>query len=178
LEKNGRDVRLRLDQGIKQKDYLTWKYREFKNLATSKPRIITEFHKIKQVNITRAHFSTYTNKIFTFWKNIFYKERIKIIPKNINNILKSPLSLAVWFMDDGYKRNDCNALRISTDSFTLEEQQLLVKCLKKNFGVNSKIHKKGKTFNIYIPNNSAKRFCQIIKPFIVNSLLYKVSLTP
>jgi len=82
-------------------------------------------------------------------------------------------------MDDGYKRNDCNALRISTDIFPFDEQSLLVECLEKNFGIYSAIHKKGiNAHNIYIPEKSAKRFCEIIKPHIINSLLYKVSLTP
>lgn len=55
----------------------------------------------------------------------FYPERKKIIPHNIQSFLHDPLSLAVWFMDDGYKRSDCNALRLGTDSFTKDEQYLL-----------------------------------------------------
>ena len=90
----------------------------------------------------------------------------------------SPLSLAIWFMDDGYKRNDCNAFRLNTDLFTYDEQKLLVSCLKENFGIGSTIHKKGKTFNIYIPERSSRKFCEIVKPHILDSLLYKVSLTP
>ena len=81
-------------------------------------------------------------------------------------------------MDDGYKRNDCNAIRINTDLFQLNEQKLLVDCLKSNFWIDSVIHKKGKTYNIYVPVKSSKRFCEIIKPYILDSLLYKVSLTP
>ena len=111
------------------------------------------------------------------WRNLFYQDKIKVIPKNISKILTSPLSLAIWFMDDGYKRNDCNALRISTDLFKLQEQQLLVKCLKDNFGVDSAIHKKGKTYNIYIPERSSRKFCELIRPYFIDSLLYKVSLT-
>lgn len=178
LEQNGRHVRLRLDQGIKQADYLAWKYDEFKNLATANPRFIKEFHKRKNVFVERMHFSTYSDEVFDKWQALFYKNRTKIVPRNISEILVSPLSLAVWFMDDGYKRNDCNALRISTDSFSLREHKLLVDCLLKNFSIHSVVHRKGEAFNIYIPQASSQKFCDIIRPYMIDSLLYKVSLTP
>ena len=174
LEKNGNGVRLRVDHGIKQDDYVRWKFGEFKNLAANKPRIIKSFHKKENKFYERLHFSTHTEGLFMEWRELFYKNKVKIVPENISQILNSPLSLATWFMDDGYKRNDCNALRISTDSFTLEEQQLLVKCLKDNFDIDSTIHKKGETYNIYIPEKSSKKFCELIKPHFLDSLLYKV----
>ena len=102
----------------------------------------------------------------------------KIIPDTICELLKSPLSLAVWFMDDGYKRNDCNAFRLGTDSFTLEEQKLLQNVLEKNFGIETKVHKKGRYWNIYIPERESKKFVRIIKPYIIPKLKYKIALTP
>ena len=178
LEQNGKGVRLRVDHGIKQKDYVVWKYERFRNLSPSEPRIIKAFHKKEMKTYERFHFSTYSNGVFQEWRDLFYKDRIKIIPENIKEIFTSPLSLAVWMMDDGYKRNDCNALRLNTDLFQYEEQKILVDCLKENFDVDSTIHKKGNTYNIYIPERASKKFCEIIKPYFINSLLYKVSLTP
>lgn len=67
LEQNGHHVRLRLDQGIKQADYLAWKYDEFENLATARPRFIKEFHKRKNVFVERMHFSTYSDEVFDKW---------------------------------------------------------------------------------------------------------------
>ncbi|TSC91615.1 MAG: homing endonuclease [Parcubacteria group bacterium Licking1014_17] len=178
LEQNGKGVRLKVDHGMAQKEYVLWKYEVFKNLVPSKPRVITSFHKKENKEYRRLHFSTCSNGIFQEWRDMFYKNRIKIVPDNIQEILIEPLSLAVWVMDDGYKRNDCNALRLNTDIFSYQEQQMLVDCLKMNFGIVAAIHKKGKTFNIYIPERSSQKFCEIIKPYILDSLLYKVSLTP
>ena len=59
-------------------------------------------------------------------------------------------------MDDGYKRNDCNALRLNTDSFQLQEQRLLQKCLKKNFKIESNLHRKGRFWTIYIRIRKSK----------------------
>ena len=178
LEQNGKGVRLKVDHGMTQQDYVLWKYKIFKNFVPSEPRIIYSFHKKMQKNYERLHFATYSNIIFREWRDLFYRNKIKIIPQNINEILVSPMSLAVWMMDDGYKRNDCNALRINTDLFSLGEQELLVDCLKENFGISTTIHKKGKTFNIYVPEKSSRNFCNLIRPYIIDSLLYKVSLTP
>ena len=45
LEQNGRGVRLRVDHGMAQQDYVLWKYQEFQKFATNRPRVIKSFHK-------------------------------------------------------------------------------------------------------------------------------------
>ncbi|MEA3463664.1 MAG: LAGLIDADG endonuclease [Patescibacteria group bacterium] len=178
LEKNGHNVRLRIDHTEKQKEYLKWKYLEFSNFTLSSPRLIRTIDRRTNTLYKRWHFSTNSIDLFNPYRKLFYKNKIKIIPKNIIKLLNSPLSLAVWHMDDGYKRNDCNALRLSTDSFKLEEQKMLQKCLKENFNIKSTLHKKGNSWNIYIPSLEATKFCRIIKPYIISGMEYKISLTP
>lgn len=179
LERNGRNTRLRIEHGLKQREYLDWKYKELQNLATARPRLVKgTIHFRTRKKYKRWHFSTFSLPELNGYWHKFYSRKRKRIPKDILELLKSPLSLAIWFMDDGYKRNDCNALRINTDGFNLKEQKLLQKCLKQNFGINTRLHRKGKTWNIYIPNNQAKKFCEMIKPYILPGLKYKISLTP
>lgn len=178
LEKNGNNVRLRVDHGENQEKYLRWKYFEFKNIIPSNPRLIQETDKRTEKIYKRWHFSTYSLDVFNAYRNIFYRGKKKIVPKNISKLMNSPLSLAIWFMDDGHKRSDCNALRLNTDSFQIQEQELLQECLKKNFGIDNKLHKKGKFWNIYIPSSETRKFCEIVKPFIVSGMNYKISLTP
>lgn len=61
LEKNGRNVRLRIDHGTKQKDYLDWKYEELQNLATAKPRLVIGKIDIRtKKRYQRWHFSTFS----------------------------------------------------------------------------------------------------------------------
>ena len=117
LEKNGTNVRLRIDHKESQKDYLKWKQSEFKNLPCGESRLVSGFDRRNGKTYRHWHFSTYSLKIFNSYRRIFYKDKIKIVPRNIMKLMYSPLSLAVWFMDDGHKRTDCNALRLSTDSF-------------------------------------------------------------
>jgi len=181
LELNGRHVRLRVDHSIKQKAYVEWKYKMFRNLTTgSGIRYLSVFDHRRKNTDYHFRFDTISTFLLTKLHKDFYVNKRKRVPKNIIKILKKPLSLAVWFMDDGYKRNDCNALRISTDSFNLKEQRLLLECLKRNFRINAKLHRKGEFWNIYIPNSNseAKNFCRIVKPYIIPEMEYKISLTP
>ena len=178
LEKRWRYPRLRFGHGITQKEYLFWKYNEFQNLTSSPPIIVSTWHKKMAKRYKSWHFSTRAiSELMKYW-NVFYSNGHKIIPKNIGQLLIDPLSLAVWFMDDGYKRNDCNALRLNTDSFSDKEQKQLQAVLEKNFGIITTIHKKGKYWNLYIPRTSAYKFAQIVRPYIIPSILYKIALAP
>lgn len=178
LERNGKYVRLRIDHSTKQKEYLLWKYNELKTLVPSKPIIINSYHQKEQKEYKRLHFATYSLDLFEcYWKTLYTNNR-KTINNSIYTWLKDPLSLAVWYMDDGYKRNDCNALRISTDAFSLSEQKVLQNLLKENFNIIVTLHRKGKWWNLYIPQKEAYKFVELIFPYIIPSLKYKIALTP
>ena len=174
LEKNGRYVRLKVDKALNHSDYVNWLYNELKNLVPTHPVIIEESDKRTNKVYRRLHFSTYSNAEFRKWRGIFYLERRKIVPLNIKSMLKSEISLAIWLMDDGYKRNDCAAIRLNTDAFSYDEQKNLVQCLNANFKIKSQIHKKGKWYNIYIPKGEAKKFCMLTKPYILPSFKHKL----
>lgn len=174
LEKNGRFVRLKVDQALRHSDYVNWLYGELKNLVPSKPVIIEENDKRTHRVYRRLHFATYSNAEFEKWRDVFYVDKRKIVPPQIKSILNSAISLAIWLMDDGYKRNDCAAIRLNTDAFNYGEQQMLVECLHDNFKIKGQIHKKGKWYNIYIPKGEARKFCVLVKPYILPSFRHKL----
>lgn len=179
LELNGKNARLRVDHGMKQQAYVEWKYDLLRNLATGKvKRQFRNFDKRTNKSYGHCKFDTFSNSALNDFYSMFYAGGKKQVPKNIANLLKNPLSLAIWFMDDGYKRSDCNAFRISTDSFSLLEQNLLQQCLQLNFGIKTKVHKKGKYWNIYIPNCQAEKFVDLVQPYIIPQMQYKISLSP
>ena len=98
-------------------------------------------------------FYTKYSKTFTEYRNLFYLKQKnsffekKNVPVNIADILTHPLALAVWYLDDGTKRNDTKSYRIATQSFSENENKLLQQCLKQNFNVNAKIESFGKSKN-------------------------------
>lgn len=172
LEKNGNYTRLKIDQGKKQKDYVFWLYRELSSLAPSKPYTIEV--RSKERKDIHWRFATYSNPAFDSFRLIFYGKQKKHVPININQLLKEPISLAVWYMDDGYKRTDHSGLYLCTSAFNKTDNCLLQNCLERNFGLHSNIHYAGGYPRIHLPAKYSGKFCQLIKPFVLESLFYKL----
>jgi len=67
---------------------------------------------------------------------------------------------------------------ISTHCFSKKENQLLQKILYRNFGMEVNLDWDGKGNRLYIPKRSLKRFVDLISPYIISSMEYKLPLTP
>jgi LAGLIDADG DNA endonuclease family len=113
------NTRLHFKQSLKNKEYIYHLYDIFKDCCGSKPNIMSNFdyrpNKMKEYKSIK--FQTLTSPCFNIYKEIFYNSERKIIPKNIYDLL-TPISLAYWIMDDGYKSN--KGIYISTESFSKE----------------------------------------------------------
>lgn len=175
LERNGKYVRLITDHGGSQKEYVHWLVSQLTDLNPKlvyKKRIDRRSLKVYDHCILRTNTSPKLEKFFT----LFYEGKRKIIPSSLSKII-SPMVLAVWIMDDGYKRNDCKAMRINTQSYSLKEQEIIRQSfLEKGIKVN--IHKQKQHYLVYIPSSSMDSFIRIIKPYIIPSMEYKICLTP
>lgn len=172
IENNGRYSRVRICQSDKQKDFVDWLYKEFTNFATKKPRFVIS--KSRYRNVGQYRFDTFSLPVFKRYRNIFYKNKVKIIPNNIGDLLKDPISLAVWYMDDGYKRTDNSGLYLCTSSFTIEEHHILQECLFTNFGIETNIHFAGGYARLHIPSRCIDIFSKHTKQYIISSLRYKL----
>ena len=93
----------------------------------------------------------------------------------ISTLLTDPVSLAVWYMDDGKRRPDCRAVYLDTICFTTSEQKRLIHCLNNNFGIEGcSLHWNGEGYHIYIPYPSSLQFRKVIEPHIIPSMAYKL----
>jgi len=171
-------ARLEMMHGHSQKDYIFWKYSELSSFISSRPYKLEMTDKRSGRKSVEWKFNTKVYSFFTELRQQFYPKGKKIIPKNISNLLKSPLRLAVWFMDDGGRRNDCYGLFLNTLAFSKIEHELLQKCLRKNFSLDSRLHWIQDGYRIYIPSASVQRFCEIVYPYIIPSMQYKLSYNP
>lgn len=94
--------------------------------------------------------------------------------------LVEPLALAIWFMDDGTlvksrKRGGGQPrYALYTQSFGLEGNRLLVDFLQDRFDIESKIYKDGTLNYLTLGVDSARTFKEIISPFVVPSMYYKL----
>lgn len=174
LELNGSKVRLRTDHSVNQTKYAEWKYKIFSNIAAGKPRLVKVFDRRTKKIYQHCRFDTLSNDLFADYMHIFYRNGRKAIPHDMDKLLKSPLSLSVWYMDDGYKRSDCRGLHINTQAHCLEEQKLLQKCMKQNFGLGTNIHKQSGKYKLYIPSGQSQKFCKMIARHVIPSMNYKL----
>lgn len=94
----------------------------------------------------------------------------------IGEWFRAPVSLAVWFMDDGTLDRRQGSLLFETQSFTRQEIERLQGCLRENFGIGSRIHRSGvgRGLRLYLSVADAQRMAEIVKPFIVDSMRCKL----
>lgn len=91
----------------------------------------------------------------------------------------TPRSLAVWFMDDGSVKFDLEGkprhIILSTNGFSFEEQEIIVKFFKEKYGIDFKIVKESRTFRIELCRaDGCDKFIDLVKPFIIDSMSYKI----
>jgi len=172
LEKNGRYTRMRVDHYDKHKAYVFWLAHEFSPFSLV-PRHIVEKDKRNGKNYGRWHFSTRSLPVFDEFRALFYKERRKIISSALVRLL-TPLSLAVWYMDDGFRRRDSKGFYLCTSSFSEAEQKILQHVLHVKFALTTTIHHQHDLGRIFIPSAFADRFNQLVKPYILSIFQYKL----
>lgn len=154
-----------IEQSVKQKDYLLWKYNELKNICyPAKPAEIIRTDKRNNKKYYSNVF--YLRQYFRPWHKIFYQENKKVFP---DNLLLTPLSVAVWYMDDGSQ--SCGNCVISTEGFDERSRKNIQNLFFDQFGIETTFRKNKK---LSIRRKSQNKFYEIISPYIVPSMKYKV----
>ena len=154
--------RLQIRHSLRQRDYVDWLYNELQNFVLSKPRQIGDAY----------FFRTKSLPLFTQWRQKFYRGGKKIIPQDI---FLSPLSLAIWFMDDGYF--DKKAAYFCTHCFTNDNLNHLQKLLR-GFGLESSLILDRGHYKIRLLVGSTQTFINLVRQHIHPTLLYKIGIAP
>lgn len=172
-------VRLEIGHSENQKEYVFWKYKELGSLVNTNPhRIVIEDSRYQKTYYQWRFKSKIDPLLLPFHKYFYGHSGKKEIRKNMNLILTSPLTLAVWFMDDGGRRNDSYGMFLNSLSFSKEENNILCECLNQNFSLSPRVHWVQDGYRLYIPSGDVKKFCEIIYPHIIPSMRYKLSYNP
>lgn len=171
----------------KQESYLRWKYIELENLA-SKGSLKKYSSYDKRFDKTYVSWRFYTTANTEIEEIIsqFYKEDKQITQEVLDNL--SPLSVAVWHMDDGYTDwrqrdilngiNSSPELKICTDSYSEESCDNIVQWFNEMWGI--KTHKRKRKlsdrigYRIVINSTSVDAFFSLIRPHIIPSMRYKI----
>jgi hypothetical protein len=109
----------------------------------------------------------------------------KDVPKNIKLYL-TPAAIAYWYMDDGALKwlGHSNAMRICTESFSEEGVYRLKSALHLIetilFNIQTQLVRKTNLgsfvgYRIAINEKNSAAFCELIKPYVIDCMCYKVS---
>jgi len=169
--------RITCGHSLKQKEYVLY-LKQLLEIEGMKMNY-TETNRIFNSNIEgrlittygRCDLSTSRNIEFNNWRNVWYPNNVKIIPKNIENYF-TPLCIAIWFMDDGSKNN--SSYYLHTEGFVLEDINYLKNLLFTKYNIETVIHTNREKNLLYVKAKSKKLFTTIIYPYICNSMKYKL----
>ena len=163
-----KDAFLEINHSIKAKEYVDWKYSQLKNICESEP-------KERNTNEGRVAYRFFTkqNHEITDLFNLFYKEGKKVIPTNLK---LDAIMLAIWFMDDGSKSRKFDVY-LNCQQFSLSDQKRLVSKLRE-FGLKVRLNRDKKYYRIRFLKESVPQLNQIINPYIIPSMRYKLSYDP
>lgn len=177
LQKTGeKNSRLRFEHSYKQKDYIVWKISKLPKLFQGKPKYLERKNPIS--GKTYRYLRHQSNSIPELGKlqKLFYPKGKKQIPDNLDNLLKNSLSLAVWYMDDGYYYARDKVSYLYLGKITKKEAEIANNAIKKSFKINCKVLDKGKKgFALYFSPEETIKLHKKIKPFVLESFGYKIS---
>ncbi len=178
LDKEHKNARLRVERVNTDEEYLMYHKEIFKEFVTDKG--------VSQ----REHFDKRTNKIyystifrtkvseeFTEYHNKWYKNKVKIVPKDL---VLTPTVIATWLADDGgvypnYQNGKLyDRIQISTDGFSKIEIQFLKELLDERYKINTLINKHKSKFVLAIcKKDSIVKIINDINNYFPNSMKRK-----
>lgn len=152
--------------------YLEWIHKELQELKPSPIRRKKGYHQYR--------FYTKAREDIGELRRMFYPDGVKIIPKDIKKYLADPLTLAIWYQDDGTldfrKGYHANAL-FATHCFKFKECKLLASALRANFNLDVRVCKctmRGKLyFRLYVTSKSMDLFMNLVEPYMQECFSYK-----
>jgi len=169
LKLRGKFHRLHIKHSFKQISLVGYKRKIFSNIVSMPTRVFDQ--SVCDKSYKFCEFVTLTHPVFSDYFRLFYRRGKKAIPSNISDLFISPISLAVWFMDDGSA--EYAGYCLNTQCFTFREIVLLKNMLKKNFSLQTTCRKNKNGWIIYIPKSMVKLFTRLIKRFVIPEFRYK-----
>lgn len=134
------NTRLRIDHTYpEQKSYVLNIHALFASLIASEPVIVVRKADLRTGKVYKSiYVRTLRFTCLNKYHDLFYKDKKKVVPLNIQDLLTSR-GLAHLLMGDGYFYN--GVVLICSESFTKEGQELLIDALYSKFGIKASLNK-------------------------------------
>lgn len=151
-----------ITHGEKQLDYLNWLSLELQPyFSTVRPD---------------RHCFRIRSRVHTFGKALrkeYYPKGTKTISKKTLNKL-TPLSLAIWFCDDGQILPNGQQSRLATCSFSKKENKVIEKYLKREWDIDCYVANHYGYEYIFMNRDGTNRLVSVIRQHIPESMYYKL----
>ena len=175
--RSGLGARLRFTHGAKQVAYCDWKASLFSNVGSSRSTRTSDgavFHDVSPLpELAELREATYVDG-----KKVLSEDYLKLL---------TPLSLAIWYMDDGCyterakglqqrTRDGSGRIAICVEAMEQTSRQRLLDYLADTWGIRGRLKYAGATkrATLVFPKDQTAKFLALVAPFIHPSMDYKL----
>ena len=154
---------LEINHSIQQRSYVDWKFDHLAPLVRTPPRA-------RAGNGSRVAYRFVTRSLpeLTDFYRAFYDAGEKVVPE----LELTPLTLAVWTMDDGCRSR--SAVYMNTQQFAMASQARLMRMLREQWRIESNLNRDKTYWRIRVTTVGSARLREIVEPFMLPELMYKL----
>ena len=147
-----------IEQSYPEKEeYLNFLYKLMEPVVLNSPSIVTRKADKRTGKITQSlRFFTMAMPCLNYYHDLFYKNKVKSVPRNLGELLTAR-GLAFWICDDGGK-SVYNQTILHTRAFKLEDIKYIQSVLLENFGLTTRLEEKKKRSVSYIYSCKTKKY--------------------
>ncbi|MCO6432574.1 MAG: hypothetical protein J5J00_17105 [Deltaproteobacteria bacterium] len=165
----GRVSRLKIEQAITHKHYVSHLYDIFKPWVITPPQR-KEKRRPKGTNIW---FQTVSHESLQLFTKSFYREGKKHVPERVQEWL-TPRGLAYWYMDDGSMKSlDSKGVIFNTQSFSRNDVERLCAVLRDNFDLQCSPRSQRDGWQIFVSGRSYEKLSALVEAFLIPEMKYK-----
>lgn len=179
IQKGYKNAHFSFRHTTKFSEYFYWKVKELEEISSDKC-VWRQLKNGSYADDRLRYQSRALEELTQLYELVHRHHKFQIRRKWLNQL--SPLSLCVWWLDDGSLVANCRQGVICTDSFPYEELLLIVRYFRKVWDLSPSIGKVAKSgtrseqYRLWFRSREElKKFLRIILPYVpVSSMLYKV----
>jgi len=171
--KTSKSALIGFKQSLAHSDYIFLVFSFLSHYCNNTPQLKKGIRAGKEFH--GLEFVTRSLPCFTELYDIFYINGVKVIPNNIYELL-TPVAFAHLTLGDGGFKS--KGIYLCTDSYTIQDVVRLMNVLIIRYELKCTLHKasNGKGYRIYISRSSVRKVVDIVLPYIIPSMYYKVGI--
>lgn len=171
--KSHHNAQLKLGHGPAQLDYMLWKKEQLSSFFTESVQ--------PYKYITKEGYATYeirsrSHPILTKYLELFYPDGVKRVSEQLLNLIDGhalqAVIMAVWYMDDGCRRDDSAAFWVG--GLDNDQYEMIFAWFDRNGWPGHAYKQKTNCWCYTITSLASLRFAKLIAPYMHKDLMYKL----